>query len=59
MLDWLGERDGDNEAIRAAKKIESAVAAVLRTGKLLTPDLGGSATTVEVGDAVLKAIESG
>jgi 3-isopropylmalate dehydrogenase len=59
MLDWLGERNGDADAIMAARRIESAVAEILRTGKVLTPDLGGKATTAQIGDAVLKAVESG
>jgi 3-isopropylmalate dehydrogenase len=59
MLDWLGERNDDSDAILAARRIESAVAEILRTGKVLTPDLGGKATTEQIGAAVLKAVESG
>ena len=59
MLDWLGERHGDADATTAARRIESAVAEILRTGKVLTPDLGGKATTEQIGAAVLKAVESG
>jgi len=58
MLDWLAERNGDADAITAAHRIDSAVAEVLRTGQQLTPDLGGKVTTVQMGDAVLKVIES-
>jgi isocitrate/isopropylmalate dehydrogenase len=36
--------------------MRDAVATVLRTGTARTPDLGGSATTVQVGDAVLAAM---
>ncbi len=36
----------------AADAIERAVAQVLREGRVCTPDLGGSAITAEVGDAV-------
>lgn len=46
MLTHLGYLD-------AAKKLEDAVDAVVRRGDILTPDLGGSATTQEVTDAVL------
>jgi tartrate dehydrogenase/decarboxylase/D-malate dehydrogenase len=42
MLDFLGEPD-------AAALIEAAVAAAVRDGRVLTPDLGGRATTHEVG----------
>jgi 3-isopropylmalate dehydrogenase len=59
MLDWLGERHGDAEATQGARRIESAVVEILRAGKVLTPDLGGQATTAQMGDAVLKVIESG
>ena len=59
MLDWLGERNGDADATMAARRIESAVAEVIRAGKVLTPDLGGKATTTQVGDAILKVVEAG
>ena len=49
MLDWLGERDG-------AEAIVNAVMTILKEGKTLTPDLGGSATTVKVTKAVLKQL---
>ena len=59
MLDWLGERNRDADLTMAARRIESAVAETLRAGEVLTPDLGGKATTTQVGDAILKFIESG
>ena len=49
MLRHLGYDD-------AALRIENAVDAVLVEGVLVTPDLGGKATTQEVTDAVLKQI---
>ena len=49
MLDWLDERE-------AAKNIEEAVINVLTEGKVLTPDLGGSAKTNEVAQAVVARI---
>jgi 3-isopropylmalate dehydrogenase len=45
MLEWLGE----NEKGRC---LEGAVAAVLKEGKVRTYDMGGSATTLDVGRAV-------
>ena len=45
MLRHLGEAP-------AAKAIEGAIEAVLAAGKVLTPDVGGNATTEEVGKAI-------
>jgi tartrate dehydrogenase/decarboxylase/D-malate dehydrogenase len=45
MLDHLGEP-------AAASSLNDAVKSILSQGEILTPDLGGKATTVEVGDAV-------
>jgi len=45
MLDHLGEQ-------AAAHRVRAAVEAVLREGKKLTRDLGGSAGTIEIAEAV-------
>jgi isocitrate dehydrogenase (NAD+) len=45
LLRHLGQRD-------AATGVESAVDDVLRAGKVRTPDLGGSSTTMQVAEAV-------
>jgi 3-isopropylmalate dehydrogenase len=57
MLDWLGRRDRDAAATRAATWIEAAVTAAIRGGATSTPDLGGSAGTTASGDAVLAALD--
>ena len=49
MLDHLQHPD-------AASKVRGAVASVLAEGRVLTPDLGGTATTADVGAAVLAAV---
>jgi len=49
LLDHLGLKASGNRVRRAA-------ASVLKAGKPRTPDLGGTATTGEVGDAVLGAL---
>ena len=49
MLRYLGEND-------AADKFDAAILKVLSEGKTLTGDLGGSATTMEVAQAVKKAL---
>lgn len=41
----------------AAQRIEQAVSETIEAG-IRTPDLGGSATTSEVGTAVAKALEA-
>jgi tartrate dehydrogenase/decarboxylase/D-malate dehydrogenase len=50
MLRHLGETD-------AAARVERAIDAVTDDGRVLTADLGGSATTAEVGDAVAKRVQ--
>lgn len=58
MLDWLGERRGDQSALAAARHVEAAVSRVIAEGRVLTPDLGGSAGTRDVSRAVIAALES-
>ena len=45
MLDWLGETE-------KGTAIEKAVAEVIREGKVRTYDMGGSSTTLEMGEAI-------
>lgn len=52
MLEHLGEA-------RAAKAIEAAFERVLAESDLRTPDLGGKATTAEVGEAISQGLPSG
>jgi isopropylmalate/isohomocitrate dehydrogenase-like protein len=49
MLDYLGEN-------RWAERIEDAIVTVLKEGKVLTPDLGGSSSTIQVTDAIIDAL---
>jgi len=49
MLDYLGETGW-------AERIEKAVVTVLEEGKVLTPDLGGTSTTQQVTDAIIKTL---
>lgn len=49
MLDWLGEKD-------MAAKVEKAVAAVIAEGQVRTYDMGGQATTLEMGEAVARKL---
>lgn len=45
MLDWLGEAD-------MGSRLEKAIAAVIKEGQVRTYDMGGSNTTLEMGEAV-------
>ena len=49
MLDHLGQT-------KAAAALQAAVAKVLKDGQVKTPDLGGRATTAQMGDAVIAAL---
>ena len=49
MLVHLGHPD-------AAQAIVDAFASVLADGRLLTPDLGGQASTAEITEAIVSAI---
>jgi tartrate dehydrogenase/decarboxylase/D-malate dehydrogenase len=51
LLDHLG-------LAKSAAAVRKAVAAVLQAGKPRTPDLGGTATTIAVADAVLAALSN-
>ncbi|MGO0062526.1 isocitrate/isopropylmalate dehydrogenase family protein [Brevibacillus fluminis] len=56
MLEWLGIRHQDASAERAAALIRRGVERTLREGNK-TPDIRGSLTTSEYGDALVQAIE--
>ena len=51
MLDFLNER-------QAADLINRAVAQILAERKVRTPDMGGHATTRQVGDEVMRSIQA-
>jgi len=51
MLDYLGEEE-------PAGQVLAAIEAVPAEGRVLTPDLGGTATTWEVGDAVREKLRA-
>ena len=56
MLDWLGRRKRDKTLREAATAVERATEGVLKTGKTLTYDLGGTAKCSELGTAVAGAV---
>ena len=55
MLEWLGERREDERCTQAARAIQSAVEKALAEGPRAR-DLGGTAGTKEVVDAVIRAL---
>ena len=49
MLDYLGEKE-------AARRVENALAAVIKEGKMVTADLGGTAKTFEMAEALAERV---
>jgi 3-isopropylmalate dehydrogenase len=58
LLAWLAEKKKDALASQAAREIARAVDAVLAARQALTPDLGGSAATEEMGAAICTALNT-
>src|SRR5881409_979679 len=58
MLDWLGRRRKDKALLEAAASVEKAVVEVLKGGKVLTYDLGGTAKCSAVGTAIAGRVKA-
>jgi 3-isopropylmalate dehydrogenase len=56
MLDWLADRHDVPAMARDAQRLRDGVDAVVAEGRILTRDLGGSASTNQVAEAVLDAV---
>lgn len=56
MLAWLGKKNSDKELLNAANVVDQAVGDHLKEGKELTYDLGGTATTSQVGTSISQRI---
>src|SRR5262249_22273298 len=56
LVEWLGRERGEGKARQAAKLIDAAMDKVIAEGQRLTPDLGGKASTGEMGSAVAAAL---
>jgi 3-isopropylmalate dehydrogenase len=52
LLEWLGRKRNEPKAVEAARLIDAAVDKVIAEAQHLTADLGGTASTTEMGDAV-------
>jgi 3-isopropylmalate dehydrogenase len=55
MLEWLGDRHGDKNAIREGKRIEDAIVSALKKGSK-TKDIGGKLSTTEFTELVAKTM---
>jgi 3-isopropylmalate dehydrogenase len=56
LLAFLGRRHKEPKASAAAEAIQKAVTKVIAEAKHLTRDLGGKASTTEMGDAIAAAV---
>ena len=56
LMAWLGRKHKEPKAVAAADLMQKAVTKVIAEGKHLTRDLGGNASTTEMGDAIAAAI---
>ncbi|MBN1685652.1 MAG: isocitrate/isopropylmalate dehydrogenase family protein [Spirochaetales bacterium] len=57
MLEWLSEKHGDAYLAQVAGKIRNVIEKLLADGAVLTRDLGGTATTKEVTNAICSALK--
>jgi 3-isopropylmalate dehydrogenase len=55
LFEWLGRKHNDSKVSKAAVLIDAAVEKVIADAKILTGDLGGTASTQEMGDAIVEA----
>jgi len=56
LFEWLGRTRNEPKASAAAQRIDAAVDKVIAEAKHLTRDLGGKASTTQMGDAIAAAI---
>jgi 3-isopropylmalate dehydrogenase len=57
LMAWLGRSRSEPKAMRAAALMDQAMAQVIAEARCLTRDVGGSASTDEMGAAVVRAVE--
>jgi 3-isopropylmalate dehydrogenase len=56
LFEWLSRKHREPRAAEAARLIDTAMDRVIAEGQVLTPDLGGTAGTARMGDAVAVAV---
>ncbi|MBT4703241.1 MAG: isocitrate/isopropylmalate dehydrogenase family protein [Rhodospirillaceae bacterium] len=59
LFEWLGRRHDEPKASKAADLIDVAMEKVIAEATTLTGDLGGTASTQEMGDAIAEAVANG
>ena len=57
LFEWLGHKNNEPRASKAAELINAAVEKVIADAKILTSDLGGTASTQEMGDAIVNVLK--
>ncbi len=56
LFEWLGRKRNDPQATDAAQRIARSMDRVIAEAKVLTGDLGGTASTSQMGDAVAAGV---
>jgi 3-isopropylmalate dehydrogenase len=56
LLGWLGRKRNEPKAVAASQLITAAVEKIIAEGRHLTRDLGGSASTQQMGDAIAATV---
>jgi len=56
LFEWLGRKRNEPKAVKAAALIDAAMDRVISEAKHLTADLGGKASTSQMGNAVVAAL---
>ncbi len=56
MLEWLGQRYNNHDCLNAAEAIEDAIVEILAEGKVLTTDIGGSASTSDFAAEIINKL---
>ena len=57
LFEWLGQKHENSKAIRAAELVDKAMDIVISEGKMVTRDIGGKASTQEMGDEISATIK--
>ena len=56
LFEWLGRKRNEPKAAEAARLMDQAMDKVIADARHLTADLGGKASTTQMGDAVVQAL---